>query len=726
MRVKSPPRPTPSPSTSSQRAAGGPPSSAAAAASTTPASTPTTTADAAHAPAAPPARRPLFDHPPSSTRSAGPSSALAAFAARFGDAAPVPDDAGGPSVARVPADLVLQPGSGAKRAKTRADFDALAKIDDVPGAAGVKAVKFLVTDVDTTRPRLWLIDANAHAYHFDFATRGLGMPVDLRTFNAQTYFSDARRNVAGTIVAHDAYVDEATGAQGLFAVEFWPTDPVAARHVNKAFDKIAAAMPFAQGRLAYHPAGDTQEALLQRDRGAYKRMKVPVVTTEQLFRGVTFSALNQGTGYGVLRVVDSAHPEASPPTARDVVLFKGGLPNDVAHVAGILTETPQTPLSHINLKAKQNDTPNAYLKDAAAKYAHLVGKVVKMDVGPEGVTLVEATKAEADAFLESKRPAHPQAPARDLTRTTIEDLDALGHQDLTAYGAKTANLAELRKVLGPEMVPDGYGVPFAFYDAFMKHNGLYDEARAMMADPAFRDDPQVRDEKLAAFRKRIKKAEVPAALKDQLGALQAKFPADQPIRCRSSTNNEDLEGFNGAGLYDSSTHRPDEGHLESTVKKVWASLWNFRAYEEREFWRIDHLQAAMAVTVHPNMDDEQANGVAITRNIYDANWPGFYVNAQVGEALVTNPGPADVPDELLVSAIGKHGEYEVQYIRRSSLSEEEVVPRDKLMELVAAMEKIQAHFKRLYDGGDAFAMDLEFKIDRDGKLVVKQARPVVE
>ena len=30
-------------------------------------------------------------------------------------------------------------------------------------------------------------------------------------------------------------------------------------------------------------------------------------------------------------------------------------------------------------------------------------------------------------------------------------------------------------------------------------------------------------------------------------------------RCRSSTNNEDLVGFNGAGLYDSFTHRPDEG-----------------------------------------------------------------------------------------------------------------------------------------------------------------------
>ena len=646
---------------------------------------------------------------PSSTTSAGPSPMLAAFAARLGD------------------ELAAPPSSGTKKAKTRADFEKLAIRDDVPGAAGVLAVKFLVLDVDTDKPKLWLIDTNQHAYHFDFASRGLGMGVDLATFNQQTYFRDARKNVAGTVVVHDAYVDPKTNAQGLYAVEFWPTDPVGARHVNKAFDALAKAMPFAQGKMAYHPAGDTQESLLQRDAGALARMKVPVVTTQDLFAGVTFSALNQGTGYGVLRVIDSARPDPVPPTARDVVVFKGTPPNETSHVAGILTELPQTPLSHLNLKAKQNRTPNAYLKDAAALHADLVGKIVKLTVGPDGVTIAAATQAEADAHFEAKRPVQGQTPARDLTKKTIAALDDLGNADATAYGAKTANLGELRKLLGGHMVPDGFGVPFSFYDDFMKHNGLYDAATAMMQDPAFKSDPKTREDMLKAFRKRVKDAAVPPQLSAQLADVQARFAPDQPIRCRSSTNNEDLEGFNGAGLYDSSTHKPDEGHLENTVKKVWASLWNFRAFEEREFWKIDHLQAAMAVTLHPNMSDERANGVAITRNIYDANWPGFYVNAQVGKSLVTNPNPGETPDEMLVSAIGENSEYEVQMIRRSSLAPAGVLPRDRLLQLVAAMEKIQSHFKKVYGREDdpTFAMDIEFKLDGKGDLIVKQARPVV-
>ncbi|MCA8924626.1 MAG: hypothetical protein KDD82_22630 [Planctomycetes bacterium] len=617
------------------------------------------------------------------------------------------------------------------RIPDRATFERLSRRDNVPGAMGVREVKFLVTGVDTATPRLHFIDTKRHAFHYDFATKGLGLSLTLAEFNRRTYFTDQRSFLAGSIIAHDAF-ERADGGAGIYTVEFWPTDPVKVAKVDIAYSQVRDGMPFASEHVYYHPAGDTHERLYSEERAEFTQRQIRVIGTRELFGNVTFSALNLGVGYGRLRLMDGSGP---PPTVRDVVVFQT-IPNDLSHVGGVITAQPQTPLSHINLKAKQNDTPNAYVKDAATHpdLQPLFGSWVRLEVTADGFTVEAISEAEAMQRLDALRP-DPQTPVRDLSLTDVKDLDALGIGDTPRVGAKAAGLAELRKILAAGVAPDGFAIPFAFYDRFMRANGLYDEARQMLAEPAFQEvggDPAERERLLGAFRRRIRRADVPADLHDAIGALQQRFPADQPLRCRSSTNNEDLQGFNGAGLYDSYTHRPNEGHLENTVRQVWASLWNFRAYEERAWYRIDHFQAAMGVLVHPNFDDEEANGVAVTKNIYDPNWAGFYVNVQVDESLVTNPQAGATPDEFLVARLGPQGEYEVQYIQRSNQlpqGQATVLSPDQIQELTRAMERIQRHFKQAYGvpaSDKTFAMDIEFKISRQGKLVIKQARPWVD
>lgn len=628
-----------------------------------------------------------------------------------------------------PAQLPIE--RGARTVPDRATFDTLARRDDVPGQLAAPECKLLILGVDTPSPQLYFINTNTFQYHWVFATDGLGLRISNQDFNAVTYFRDDRSNLAGTIIANDRFEPEDgdDGPAGLYALEFWPTDPVRARHVALAYDLVRAAMPFAGDRLAYHPAGETQEALFEEDAPLLRELGVRCISTTELFANLAYVALNPGEGFGVLTAVDPT--SARPPTIRDVPLFTA-LPNDLGHVAGVISATPQTPLSHINLKAKQNDTPNAYVRGAAAhpRIAPLLGQVVRYEVRADDFALAPATPDEVAAWLERIRPTQPQTPPRDLTATEIADLDALGHADVERVGAKAANVAELRRMLPAGVAPDGYAIPFAFYDRFMRDGGFYDDASAIICDEALRADPVAREQALAKLRKRMKKGALAPEHAAAISALQARFPAGTPIRCRSSTNNEDLEGFNGAGLYDSFTHRPDEGDLSKTVKQVWASLWNFRAYDERDFHRIDHLGAAMGVLVHPNFDDELANGVAVTKNPYDPVWPGFYVNVQVGESLVTNPDPNAIPDELLISAIGEQGEYETQYIRRSTLTPDRrpVMTREQIAGLTGLLETIQARFKAIYarQDDDGFAMDVEFKVDAAGRLAVKQARPWVE
>ena len=86
------------------------------------------------------------------------------------------------------------------------------------------------------------------------------------------------------------------------------------------------------------------------------------------------------------------------------------------------------------------------------------------------------------------------------------------------------------------------------------------------------------------------------------------------------------------------------------IKTVWASVWNFRAFEERSYVGIDHLGVAMAVLANPSFGAEDANGVAITANIYEPVLGGveaFFINAQVGEESVVEPAPGVTCDSLL-------------------------------------------------------------------------------
>jgi hypothetical protein len=135
------------------------------------------------------------------------------------------------------------------------------------------------------------------------------------------------------------------------------------------------------------------------------------------------------------------------------------------------------------------------------------------------------------------------------------------------------------------------------------------------------------------------------------------------------------------------------------------------------------------VLVHPNEDDEIANGVAVTKNIIDPNWVGYYVNAQVGESLVTNPDPNAIPEEFLIAQLLGQTRYTIQYVTFSNLLPEgqTVLSTTQAEQLADRMNAIHRRFYPLY-GGDfyEFAMEIEWKVNRTGQLMIKQARPWVE
>ncbi len=439
-------------------------------------------------------------------------------------------------------------------------------------------------------------------------------------------------------------------------------------------------------------------------------------TKPQVTRVVGF---NRAVGFGMLRVMQLGER----PDPLDVVIYDA-LPNEMPRVAGVITTVMQTPLSHVNLRAVQDHIPNAAITDALGNKAvtKLVGRYVRYEVTESGYTLVSATQAEVEAHHKNTRPTTAQTPQRDLTVRSITPLADVSFDQWIAFGVKSANVATLRTFdLPGVVVPDGVAVPFWFYDLFMRRNGLYSVAKAMMADKRFTSDPEFQETQLDNFRSMMKNASMPAELSSALRDVRSQFAAGQSIRCRSSTNNEDLPGFSGAGLYDSRTQHPEEGPLDKCIKQVFASVWNLRAYLEREYYRIDHLSTAMGVLLIPNTRNERANGVAVTVDPVYGEPDAYYVNAQLGENLVTNPGALAIPEELLL-----YGEGTMDVVTRSSLigPGESLLPETVVASLRRSLATIHREFAALYKvtPTEKFAMEIEFKVTETGQLMIKQAR----
>ncbi len=445
---------------------------------------------------------------------------------------------------------------------------------------------------------------------------------------------------------------------------------------------------------------------------------------EDVYPETDFLALNPGEGYGLLRVRkpdDRPHP-------RDIVIYEA-LPNELPRVAGIVSTVPQTPLSHVNLRAIQDGIPNAFIRGALDKpqIDALLGSYVHYTVTEDGWTLRAATRAEVDGHYAASRPAREQTPQRDLSVTSITPLSEIGFEDWTAFGVKAANVAVLGTLRFPAgTVPGGFAIPFYFYDEFMKHNDFYTRVETMLANEDFQMDFETQDDMLDDLRDAIKDAETPQWIIDALTVMHATFPEGSSLRYRSSTNNEDLPGFNGAGLYDSKTQHAEETEedgIAKSLKQVYASLWNFRAFTERDFHRIDHLAAKMGVLVHPNYSDELANGVAVSFDPLYGRDEYYYVNTQIGEDLVTNPDGHSVPEEIQLRRSGD--DYYVLATSNQVPPGQLLMSDDQLEQLRRHLAVIHDHFAGLYNPApdEPFAMEIEFKITSENILAIKQARP---
>ncbi|MBK8925858.1 MAG: hypothetical protein IPM74_08095 [Crocinitomicaceae bacterium] len=574
----------------------------------------------------------------------------------------------------------------------------------------VEYTKFIILDFYTNEPKLFFINSNTYNLHEDFANY-LGI-------------DNMAPSVEKGQILYNPSVLSNNGTLGCFAFNFSNNETKDFEVIQRTHELLAANMPFLENNLSYFITANN-ETDYQNNISLFQNSRVPVLFETDVYAGIDYWGLNQTEGYGYFRLL----MPGEIPDSKDIVLCES-IPNSLPRVGGIISSFIQTPLSHVNLRAIHDHVPNAFIRDPLLidTIANLLNHYIYFKAGQSTYEIREASIEEVNAWYENMRPSTEQIPPLNLTHQAILSLDEIHFHMHDGYGAKTANLATMHTFgFVDGTVPDGFGIPFYFYFEFMKYNGFFEQIQILLSDEDFLTNRDYRAARLAEFQDAIRSADMPSWMYDQFTALQNQFPPGYAIRCRSSTNNEDLPGFSGAGLYDSKTHQPDEGHISKTILEVYASLWNLRAFEAREFYRVNHFYTAMGILCHLNFEDERVNGVGVSADPIYNTTSTFYFNSQLSDVLITNPEGA-YPEELLMKhdTASANNYLVIQYSGLLSVDSLLMTPA-QLFQLHAYLTVIHNQFAVLYraEGNPSFAMDIEYKIDAENNLVIKQARPWV-
>jgi hypothetical protein len=431
--------------------------------------------------------------------------------------------------------------------------------------------------------------------------------------------------------------------QDLWTFAFWDGDLAVEEHVRLAYRRIKETF-YLGDKVRFRPDSNYQEAVAKRTKD------VPFVLNDQIYKLAEYQPFNKGIAVGKLRIVPRGVPEDKLTFAVDEIPVLPETLSDITPVAGIISEVFSSPLSHLSLRAKGWRIPNIGLRGASTKLAALDGKQVYLEARDASHVIRPATDAEvADAKARRETRKRVSIPKPDLSVTDLRGLDRLTAADFHTVGPKAANLGIiLRAALSGFLVPAGFGVPFHHYDAHLRAHGLDKKLAALLADPAIKTDAELRKQRLLALRKEISDARPAPALCKQVEEALGKLPADRGVFVRSSTNAEDLDDFSGAGLHETVPNVKGAAAVCAAIPRVWASTWNFGAYDAREHAGIDQRIVAGAVLVQTAIDATAAGVLATVHPTDPTDDRNYTINAKSGLGIAVVDG-RKIPESLIVS-----------------------------------------------------------------------------
>jgi len=581
----------------------------------------------------------------------------------------------------------------------------------------MKSVKVVY---DYGAKKMYFFNSTRYTYHYDFCSQVLGYGQEIGEFNKESYNPTNKRTY---LLANINYLEDSDD----WVMELAASDEMNAGLINFFFNEVNKNV-FFKDKLKFYLNSPHVIGL-----NSKKTLKIPAVFSDFIFKRITEQSIENASNVGILKKYDLQKKEDFNPKSDEIIIINT-TPEFIPTVRGIIITELQTPLSHLVLLAKNRNIPVYVDTKVWDKQSvnNLLGKKVELITKENSYSLKASQKP-----IPAKKAVKEIILKKDLSVTNLVDLETTTPLNIVnSIGSKATNLGllkQIQKELKSYKTPEyAFAIPFYYFDQHIKDNHFQDKINALYAIP--KDSVKLLEKELKTFRKTVKSSKVNPEL---LKKIEEKLNAQSDFknfRFRSSTNAEDMEGFNGAGLYDSKTAiiGDSEKTVEKAILDVWSSFWNFRAFQERDLFGIDHESCAMGVLVHRSFPDEKANGVLVTRNLYRNQYVGITVNVQLGEESVVKPEPGVTCDEFYCHNFNGFGSFVVDYRSTSSLNNGKPILTEteikKLFDISPVLErKLYLLWQKRKMAKRSYPLDIEFKYLGDEKqLYIKQARAYMD
>ena len=578
--------------------------------------------------------------------------------------------------------------------------------------SNIESVKVMY---DLRKQKMYYFNSSLILLHYDFATNYLGYGQDLDVFN--------NRNYSNTEKDRDFLLGNLNHIKG---TEKWIFELAASDHmpiplIERFFNLVKNSTFIGQNLKFYLNNPEMMEWSRQ------DKFSIPCVKSDYIFNEIKYQEVVGGSNIGILKKYKIKELETLKPNSDEIIIVDG-TPDILPNVRGIIVNELQTPLSHLVLLGKNRKIPIMAYTDIEKdnNINKLLSKKVELKIEVDTFFIKETTKK-----IPTKSAGKKKKLVIDNSVTELVNLSEIRKKGINYIGSKAQNMAYLIAISKeiPFKVPENaHAIPFYYYTKHIQNPAISPLIAELLASSQ-KDSTVWVNKQLKKIRDAIKKEPVDPELisKLKMAFKDAKF---KNFRFRSSTNAEDLDDFNGAGLYDSKTGILDDSikTFEKAIKQVWASVWNEGSYNERELFGIDQQNIAMGVLVHRSFPDELANGVIITKNIFRENFPGITVNVQKGENSVVKPEKGEICEQFVAYHFndGKdETDFDIDYTSNSNLNNNEpLLSRKEMSNLYTVSKKIETKMYRYWRKNQFHPVDIEFKIvDEKRDLYIKQVRP---